>query len=323
MKILVTGSDGHLGEALMRSLAASDHEAIGLDVKRSAYTQLCGSIKERGFVKTCLRGVDLVLHTATLHKPHITTHTRQDFVDTNITGTLNLLEEAVSASVKAFVYTSTTSVFGHALTPPAGAPAAWITEDVAPIPKNIYGITKLAAENLCDLFQQKYGLPIVVLRVSRFFPEEDDDSDRRSAYDDMNLKVNELLYRRADLADVVSAHVVAMQNAPAIGFGRYIISATTPFNRHDLQELRTNVPAVLRRYAPHYEAVYRERGWNMLPGIDRVYVNDLARTRLGWEPRYDFGSVIDRLRDSEEFASELARAVGSKGYHDNAVLYDE
>ena len=320
MKILVTGSAGHLGEALMRSLADSDHQAIGLDVRRSAYTQLCGSSQERGFVKCCMSGVDVVLHTATLHKPHIASHTRQDFVDTNITGTLHLLEEAVSAGVKAFVYTSTTSVFGDALTPPAGAPAAWITEDVTPIPKNIYGVTKLAAENLCELFQKNDGISTVVLRASRFFPEEDDDSERRRAYDDTNLKVNELLYRRADIADVVSAHLIAMQNASAIGFGRFIISATTPFSRNDLQELRTDVPAVLNRYVPQYESLYRQWGWTMLPSIDRVYVNDLARSRLGWQPRYDFGSVVARLRDSEYYGSDLARAVGSKGYHGRAGL---
>src|SRR6266481_2092141 len=117
MKILVTGSAGHLGEALVRSLEDSDHEAIGLDVKSSPFTRRVGSITERSFVKRCMQGVDVVLHAATLHKPHIASHTRQDFVDANVTGTLNLLQEAVSAGVKSFDFTSTTSVFGHALTP--------------------------------------------------------------------------------------------------------------------------------------------------------------------------------------------------------------
>ena len=89
-----------------------------------------------------MKGVDAVFHTASLHKPHVITHSRQEFVDTNITGTLNLLEAAVSVGVQSFVFTSTTSTFGRALTPPPGAPAAWITEDVTPVPKNIYGVTK-------------------------------------------------------------------------------------------------------------------------------------------------------------------------------------
>lgn len=318
MRILVTGSAGHLGEALMRTLERSDHESIGLDINRSPFTHQLGSITERGFVRQCMRGVDVVLHTATLHKPHIATHARQDFIETNITGTLNLLEEAAEAGVKSFVYTSTTSVFGRALAPPAGSPAAWITEDVVPVPKNIYGVTKFAAENLCELFQYRSGLPCIVLRTSRFFPEDDDDKTVRTSYDDANLKINEILYRRADIEDVVSAHMLAMDKAPVIGFGRYIISATTPFSPTDLHELRTDAPAVVRRYAPNYELEYQRRGWSMAPSIDRVYVNELARAQLEWQPRYDFGGVIRQLSASEDFRSPLARAVGSKGYHPEA-----
>ena len=66
-----------------------------------------------------MQGVEGVLHTATLHKPHVVTHSRREFVDTNITGTLNLLEAAVDVGATAFIYTSTTSVFGRALTPAA------------------------------------------------------------------------------------------------------------------------------------------------------------------------------------------------------------
>src|SRR5205085_7331239 len=188
---------------------------------------------DRGFVRRCMRGVDAVVHSATLHKPHVATHSRQDFVDTNVTGTLNLLEEAASAGVKSFVFTSTTSTFGRALTPPPGAPAAWVTEDVAPVPRNIYGATKTAAEDLCELVHRDHGLPCLILRTSRFFPEADDRDDVRSAYDDANLKVNELLYRRVDVEDVVSAHRCALERAPELGFGRYIISATTPLRRED------------------------------------------------------------------------------------------
>src|SRR2546423_6030699 len=123
MKILVTGSAGHLGEALVRTLQKTDNEVIGLDLSPASITSRVGSIIDREAVKECMKGVDAVLHTATLHKPHVATHTRQDFVDTNITGTLNLLEEAVLAGVGTFVFTSTTSVFGAALTPPSGEPA--------------------------------------------------------------------------------------------------------------------------------------------------------------------------------------------------------
>jgi UDP-glucose 4-epimerase len=315
MRVLVTGSSGHLGEALVRTLRDLDLEVVGLDILDSPFTACVGSITDRACVRRCLIGVRTVFHAATLHKPHVATHTGQDFVDTNIIGTLNLLEEAVTTGVQSFVFTSTTSVFGDALVPPARAPAAWVTEEVTPIPKNIYGVTKAAAEDLCQLFHRTKGLPCIVLRTSRFFPEQDDDKAVREAYADDNIKVNEYLFRRVDLADVVSAHLLAAQRASAIGFRRYIISATTPFSPGDLLDLRADAPLVARRCVPDYEAEYARRGWKMVPSIDRVYVNERARNELGWQSRYHFKFIIDRLRADQDMRSPLARLVGSKGYH--------
>jgi UDP-glucose 4-epimerase len=315
VKILLTGSAGHLGEALARTLQASDHEVVGLDTRPSPYTTLVGSIVDADVVKGGMSGVEAVFHTATLHKPHVVTHSRREFVDTNIAGTLNLLEQAASTGVRAFVYTSTTSVFGRALQPASGAPCAWVTEDVTPIPKNIYGVTKRAAEDLCELFHRKSGLPGVVLRTSRFFPDEDDDATVRSMYDDGNVKANEYLYRRVDLEDVVEAHLLALNRAGSIGFGRYIISATTPFSPDDAARLRVDAPGVVKRLFPSYTREYARRGWRMFPGIDRVYVNLRARRDLGWEPRYDYGFILERLRAGDDIFSPLARRVGFKGYH--------
>ncbi|HSV52092.1 MAG TPA: NAD(P)-dependent oxidoreductase [Burkholderiaceae bacterium] len=315
MKILVTGSAGHLGEALVRSLENAGHEAIGLDVHASPYTRVVGSIADRGVVRRCMAGIGAVLHTATLHKPHVATHTRQDFVDTNITGSLHLLEEAAAAGVRAFVFTSTTSVFGHALSPGPGQPAVWVTEDLVPVPKNIYGVSKLAAENLCELLHRQTAMPCIVLRTSRFFPESDDEKATRQAYADANVKVNEFLFRRVELEDVVSAHLLAIEKAPAIGFGRYIVSATTPFGQEDLGLLPTQARAVVQRQVPDYEALYARRGWQMFPGIERVYVNARARAALGWQPRHDFASMVARLQSADDYRSPLARSIGIKGYH--------
>jgi nucleoside-diphosphate-sugar epimerase len=315
MKFLVTGSAGHLGEAMVRRLRDLDHEVVGVDILESPFTTHLGSISDSSVATQCMRGVDVVLHAATLHKPHVATHVRQEFVDTNITGTLNLLEAAVAQGVASFVYTSTTSVFGDALVPPPGAPAAWITEEVTPVPKNIYGVTKTAAEDLCHLFHRNQGLACLVLRTSRFFPEEDDNKNRRDAFSDENLKANEYLYRRVDIEDVVSAHLLAAERAPELGFRKYIISATTPFRPDDLERLRVDAPGVVRAHFPGYEAAYARRGWKMFPGIERVYVNERARNELGWEPRYDFRFILDCLRAGADFRSPLAQVVGSKGYH--------
>jgi nucleoside-diphosphate-sugar epimerase len=315
MKILVTGSAGHLGEALVRTLREQGTDVVGIDVLDSPFTDVRGSISDRATVDRCMRGVDAVLHAATLHKPHVASHGRQAFIDVNVTGTLNLLEASVEQGVRAFIFTSTTSTFGDALTPPAGAPAAWITEEVTPIPKNIYGVTKVAAEDLCRLFHRNQGLPCLVLRTSRFFPEEDDMADRRSAYGADNLKINELLYRRVDVADVVTAHLDAIDKAASLGFGRFIISATTPFTRADAAELGRDAPRVLERLVPEYAAVFAARGWKMLPVLDRVYDNERARRLLGWRPRYDFRSALSAMTRGDDWCSPLTREIGSKGYH--------
>jgi UDP-glucose 4-epimerase len=317
MRVLVTGAAGHLGEALMRVLPGEGHAVHGVDVKPGPFVDLVGSVADPELVREAADGVDAIIHAATLHKPHVASHSRRAFVETNVTGTLTLLEEAVRSGVGRFLFTSTTSAFGGALRPADGEPAAWITEDVIPRPRNIYGATKVAAEDICELVYRDHGLPVLVLRTSRFFPESDDDDDRRGAFDDANLKVVELLYRRADLEDVVSAHLCGLARAPQLGFGRYIVSATTPFQRSDLMQLRSDPAGVIARRAdPRTEEVFAARGWTMPDEIERVYVNDRARAELGWTPTHSFDTAVAALADGRDPRSELAITVGVKGYHD-------
>ncbi|MVT52880.1 NAD-dependent epimerase/dehydratase family protein [Bradyrhizobium yuanmingense] len=321
MTILVTGSAGHLGEAILRTLRGRGSPARGLDLKSSPFTDAVGSIVDPAFVRRQMDGITAVIHTATLHKPHVATHSKQDFVDTNVSGTLNLLEAAASAGVNSFVFTSTTSAFGSQLRPEAGQAAVWVSEELPSVPKNIYGTTKLMAENLCELFFRERALPVVTLRTSRFFPEDDDDPSMRSAYTLQNAQANELLYRRLDIADAVSAHLAAVERAPGIGFARYIVSATSPFERRHLGALARDAATVVRELYPECAQLYAARGWRLFPAIDRVYVNERARQELGWRPEFDFAHVLRSLRDGRDFRSTLAREVGSKGYHD--MLFDD
>lgn len=194
MSILVTGSAGHLGEALVRVFRAAGEHVIGLDIRRSPHTDHVGSVTDRHFLGHVFRGVRSVIHTAALHKPHLVTHSQQAFIDINVSGTLSVLETAAESDIESFVFTSTTSTYGHALTPGADMPAAWITEAVTPQPKNIYGAAKLAAEHLCEMFSRQYKLPLMIVRVSRFFPEEDDRPAIRDHFTVDNAQLNELLF---------------------------------------------------------------------------------------------------------------------------------
>jgi UDP-glucose 4-epimerase len=183
------------------------------------------------------------------------------------------------------------------------------------IPKNIYGVTKTAAEELCQLFHRNEKLPCLVLKTSRFFPEQDDQKIISENYVDGNVKANEFLYRRVEISDVVSAHLLAIEKAPSIGFNKYIISATTPFTKNDLPGLHIDASEVVRHLFPDYESLYSILNWKMFHVIDRVYVNDKARKELGWNPKYDFRYILELLKVSEDIRSPLAKAIGIKGYH--------
>ena len=131
-------------------------------------------------------------------------------------------------------------------------------------------------------------------------PEGDDDPKMREAYADDNIKANEYLFRRVAIEDVVDAHLLAAERAAAIGFGKYIISATTPFLPEDCPRLRADAPSVVRLRAPAWEAEYARRGWRMFPSIDRVYDNSLARRELDWRPKWNFQTMVERLHDTDD-----------------------
>ena len=239
---------------------------------------------------------------------------RQAFVDTNVSGTLTLLDAAADAGVQAFVMSSSTTVFGEALVPAPGDPAAWIDESVLPVPKNVHGVTKAAAEDLCQLAFRNQGLPCLVLRVSRFFPEADDMPDSHEGRTADNIKADEYASRRVALEDVVDAHLLAADRAPQLGFGRYIISATTPFRRDGLPQLRTDASAVFARRAPLAASVWAERGWRFPSRLDRVYVNSRARLELGWRPRFDLHAIALMVAADGTVRTPMAQRVGSKEY---------
>src|SRR5690606_27630432 len=112
-------------------------------------------------------------------------------------------------------------------------------------------------------------------------------------------------HRRVDIEDVVSAHLRALERAPALGFARYIISATTPFRPADLALLRSDAAAVVQRHFPECAAEYARRGWSLPRSIDRVYVNERARRELGWQPRHDFARALRCLQQGLDHRSEL------------------
>jgi len=297
MRILLTGSSGWLGRYLAPLLRVVGHEVTGLDIAPGTDTQITGTVADRALIDRMFaeHRFEGVIHAGALHKPDIVRYPRQAFIDVNVTGTLNLLEAAVAARASRFVFTSTTSLMiSTAIREGHGEAAVWIDETLAPLePRNVYGVTKLAAEQLCRLVHREHGLPVMVLRTGRFFPEDDDTHQILSGE---NMKANELLHRRLTVEDAAEAHLVALARAPEIGFGTFILSAPTPFAPGDVAALKADAPAVIARHFPDAAELYARRGWTLPASIDRVYDAGLAERVLGFRCATGFGEMLASIR---------------------------
>ncbi|MEJ0022815.1 MAG: NAD(P)-dependent oxidoreductase [Alphaproteobacteria bacterium] len=320
MRVLLTGSSGWLGRFLAPELIRVGHQVVGLDVVPGRDTNVVASVANRSDVERVFADhqIEAVIHAGGLHKPDIARFPAQAFIDVNVTGTLNLLEAAIAAKHDRFVFTSTTSLMvTQAIRDEAAAAAVWMDEDFGPLaPRNIYGVTKLAAEHLCRMHFLAHKLSCIVLRTSRFFPEEDDTLTQPSGE---NLKANEFLHRRLAVEDAARAHVLALEKAPAIGYGAFVISAPTPFTRADAVALKEDAAAVISRLYPDAAELCARRGWSLPQSISRVYDSGLARRQLGFVCHVDFATILEALRlnaplpftHDPDFASPIASSIAS------------
>ena len=289
MRILVTGATGRVGRAIYIRLSRG-HTVVGLDRAPSSTADIVGDLHDEATLGQALEGIDAVVHTAGLHAPQVGHVPDSEFERVNVAGTERLLNAALRAGVRRFVFTSTTALYGEAATPPGAA--GWVDETLVPAPRTIYHHTKLRAEQLVSAAAAGGQLAATVLRMSRCFPEP---ASQMALY---------RLHRGVDARDVASAHQWAVEQSEA-GCQHFVVSGATPFLRSDCSLLATDAAQVLRARAPALVEAYSRRGWRLPQRIDRVYVPDALRAR-GWEPQHGFASVLRQLDD------ESAEVLGER-----------
>jgi dTDP-glucose 4,6-dehydratase len=172
--VLVTGADGFIGSHLTESLVSSGLYEVKALAQYNSFNSLgwldksealgseslsvvSGDIRDHSFVSKTMEGVDHVLHLAALIAiPHSYT-SPESYVQTNVLGTLNLLEAAKANGVSRFLNTSTSETYGTAKTVP-------ISEDHPLTAQSPYAATKIAADKLVESFHLSFDMPLVTVR---------------------------------------------------------------------------------------------------------------------------------------------------------------
>lgn len=297
MRILVTGAAGTLGQALMPRLAAAGHGVVGLDLQAAdgEARWVEGDVRDAAAVSSVTRGIDVVVHTAALHGIHLADHSPREFYDLNLTGTLNVWQAAVEHRVRGVIFSSTMGVYGESRIPAGDDEVAWVDEDLALQPGDVYGWTKVAGEELCRYHLRHDGIPSIALRFGMFVPEPFLPYGIRLLYGGVHEE---------DVADAVMAALAALA-AGEVGHEAFNVEAPLPFGRGDEHDLRRDPLTAVERHFPGSRALLAERGVRSLQPITEVFSVRKLEGRLGFRPRHDFALWLDELRRSDEHAERV------------------
>ena len=172
-KVLVTGADGFIGSHLTEALVRRGYDVCAFvlynsfgswgwldrcaDDVRGKFDVFAGDIRDPHGVKQAMRGCDAVLHLAALIAIPYSYHSPDTYVDTNVKGTLNILQAARELELSRVIHTSTSEVYGTACFVP-------ITEEHPLQGQSPYSATKIAADQLARSFHASFNLPVVTVR---------------------------------------------------------------------------------------------------------------------------------------------------------------
>lgn len=297
-KILITGADGfigsHLTEALVRagykvrafvfynsfnSLGWLDH--CGEDVKGN-FEIFTGDIRDPSGVRAAVRGCDAVIHLAALIAIPYSYHSPDTYVDTNIKGTLNIVQAARDLGITKVVHTSTSEVYGTARFVP-------ITEDHSLHGQSPYSASKIGADQIAMSFYTSFGTPVATLRPFNTY------GPRQSARAVIPTIITQIANgkRRIKLgavhptrdfnyvSDTVNGFIAALKSDQSVGEvinigSNFEISiGDTARKIAEVMGVEIEILTDEQRLRPEKSEV--ERLWAS---------NEKARKLLGWQPKY-------------------------------------
>jgi len=321
---MVTGADGFIGSHLVERLAALDAQVRafclynsngslgwldGADAAlRSSLDVRLGDIRDARFVEEACRGVDVVFHLAALIAIPYSYQAPESFIDTNVKGTLNVLEAVRRAGCRRLIHTSTSEVYGTPATLP-------ILETHALQGQSPYSASKIAADKLCEAYHRSYGVPVVTLRpFNTYGPRQ----STRAVLPTMlvqlmkgkkEIKLGRLDPRRdltfvsdtvegfvrAGLADGIDGEEIHLGTGRAVSIGELFEIACAAL------QVSAGVVQDDARVRPDTSEVM-------------VLLSDpsKARDRLGWKPRV---SVEDGVARTAEWLSAHGHLYGAEHYH--------
>ena len=294
MRVVITGAGGNLGTRLVPQLAHAGQEPVLFDSRpvETPYESFQGDIRDFADVQAALRGADIVVHLAAILG--IAATTPHDFYEINLTGTFNVWEAAAQAGVRGLVFSSTMSVYKPHDRPLQEDVLTEMSEDFPARPRDLYGYTKAAGEEMCRLYGRTHGIPSVALRYGMFSPEP---------FFPYGIR---LLYGGVDADDVAQAVLASVEAllSEKFEYDVFNVESLVPFSKEDEAQLLRDPLAALDKYYPGSADLLRSRGVEQLRPIHEYYPMSHAADVLGFRPECNFDRWLDELRSRPEERAE-------------------
>lgn len=291
-RILVTGSEGDVGRALLPQLAQR-YDVTGFDLRppTGSLRAVQGDLTDAAAVAAAAEGMDGIVHLAAL----LCRPEADRSIDLNVKATANVLQAAVDKGVRRVVYCSTVWASGHGFT----EPYLPIDEAVPCQPVCMYGQTKWLGELMVDWYARQHGLQTVTIRFCGYQHVKGYVAD--GTIDWANADIPALFgrylhagHKLMNPADLGAAFGQALEKPDAAG-QRFIVGVSTPYVAADAAGLRSLPGAVIERYYPGVPAWLEAQGL-ALPSMPYFFSHEKARTQLGFRSQHDLGDLVRLCR---------------------------